>query len=142
MGIIEVENLTKRYGDLTAVDHISFSVEAGSMLGFLGINSCSSHQIFYKLNLSDVFQINEDDLPIGTNHPQFLLVHLCGNCAMLSTQSPNGSKNENQYNNNEGISACFPRRSSGIILIRSIIHCRTSFPTPGHKLSTGADCII
>ena len=38
MNIIEVENLTKTYGTLTAVDHISFSVEKGTMLGFLGIN--------------------------------------------------------------------------------------------------------
>lgn len=38
MNIIEVENLTKTYGDLTAVDHISFTVEKGTMLGFLGVN--------------------------------------------------------------------------------------------------------
>ncbi len=38
MDIIQVDRLTKRYGDLTAVDQISFTVEAGSMLGFLGIN--------------------------------------------------------------------------------------------------------
>lgn len=38
MNIIEVRDLTKRYGDLTAVDHICFEVEQGSMLGFLGIN--------------------------------------------------------------------------------------------------------
>ena len=38
MNIIEVENLTKTYGDLTAVDHISFTVEQGTLLGFLGIN--------------------------------------------------------------------------------------------------------
>lgn len=38
MNIIEVENLTKTYGTLTAVDHISFQVEQGTMLGFLGIN--------------------------------------------------------------------------------------------------------
>ena len=38
MDIIQVENLTKRYGELTAVNHISFGVEEGSMLGFLGIN--------------------------------------------------------------------------------------------------------
>lgn len=38
MNIIEVENLTKVYGSLTAVDHISFTVEKGTMLGFLGIN--------------------------------------------------------------------------------------------------------
>ena len=38
MNIIEVTDLTKCYGELTAVDHISFTVEAGTMLGFLGIN--------------------------------------------------------------------------------------------------------
>ena len=36
--IIEVENLTKRYGEVTAVNHISFSVEKGTLLGFLGVN--------------------------------------------------------------------------------------------------------
>ena len=38
LNILEVNNLTKRYGDVTAVDHISFSVEKGSLLGFLGVN--------------------------------------------------------------------------------------------------------
>lgn len=38
MNIIEVNDLTRTYGDLTAVDHISFTVEQGTMLGFLGIN--------------------------------------------------------------------------------------------------------
>lgn len=35
---IIAENLTYRYGDLTAVDHISFSVGEGEILGFLGPN--------------------------------------------------------------------------------------------------------
>lgn len=36
--IIDVKNLTKRFGDFTAVDHISFSVERGEIFGFLGAN--------------------------------------------------------------------------------------------------------
>src|SRR5215468_2600660 len=36
--MIEVENLTKRYGRATAVDGISFKVEKGESLGFLGPN--------------------------------------------------------------------------------------------------------
>jgi len=36
--MIEVENLTKRYGRHTAVDAISFKVEKGEILGFLGPN--------------------------------------------------------------------------------------------------------
>ncbi len=36
--IIEVKNLTKRYGKFTAVDHISFEVQAGETFGILGPN--------------------------------------------------------------------------------------------------------
>ncbi|MDD1708814.1 MAG: ABC transporter ATP-binding protein [Methanoregulaceae archaeon] len=36
--VISAENLTKRYGSLTAVDNISFSVNRGEMFGFLGPN--------------------------------------------------------------------------------------------------------
>ena len=34
--MIEVINLTKRYGDKKAVDNISFKAEDGEVLGFLG----------------------------------------------------------------------------------------------------------
>jgi len=36
--IIEVDGLTKRFGSLTAVDQISFSVKEGEVFGFLGPN--------------------------------------------------------------------------------------------------------
>ena len=36
--MIEVQNLTKRYGRVTAVDDVSFRVERGEILGFLGPN--------------------------------------------------------------------------------------------------------
>lgn len=38
MPIIAVENLTKRFGNITAVDSISFEVEKGTIFGFLGPN--------------------------------------------------------------------------------------------------------
>jgi len=36
--VIKVENLTKRFGDFTAVDNISFEVKRGEIFGFLGAN--------------------------------------------------------------------------------------------------------
>jgi gliding motility-associated transport system ATP-binding protein len=36
--MIEVENVTKRFGPILAVDHISFSIERGEVVGFLGPN--------------------------------------------------------------------------------------------------------
>ena len=36
--VVQVDGLTKRYGQLTAVDDISFSLEPGTVTGFLGPN--------------------------------------------------------------------------------------------------------
>ena len=36
--MIQINNLTKRYGEFLAVDDISFNVEKGKILGFLGPN--------------------------------------------------------------------------------------------------------
>ena len=39
--MIEVKNLVKRYGDHTAVDHLSFEIEKGKIYGFLGPNGAA-----------------------------------------------------------------------------------------------------
>ena len=36
--LVEIKHLTKRFGALTAVDDVSFSVDRGAVLGFLGPN--------------------------------------------------------------------------------------------------------
>ncbi len=36
--VISVKNLTRRFGDFVAVDHISFDVQAGQIVGYLGPN--------------------------------------------------------------------------------------------------------
>ena len=38
MSAIEAQNLTRRFGTFTAVDHLSFSIEEGEVFGFLGAN--------------------------------------------------------------------------------------------------------
>ena len=38
MNAIVVEDLTKRFGNFTAVDHVNFTVEQGELFGFLGPN--------------------------------------------------------------------------------------------------------
>jgi len=37
---IEAEGLTQRFGQFTAVDHVSFRIERGEIFGFLGSNGC------------------------------------------------------------------------------------------------------
>ena len=38
MNAIEIQDLTKKFGDFTAVDDISFNVRKGEIFGFLGAN--------------------------------------------------------------------------------------------------------
>ena len=38
MNVIDIKDLTRTYGSYTAVDHISFSVPSGQLVGFLGVN--------------------------------------------------------------------------------------------------------
>jgi branched-chain amino acid transport system ATP-binding protein len=44
--LLEVENLTKRFGGLTAVDNVSFHVDEGQMLGIIGPNGAGKTTLF------------------------------------------------------------------------------------------------
>lgn len=44
--MIQIENLTKRFGPVTAVDHLDFSVSRGEILGFLGPNGAGKSTTF------------------------------------------------------------------------------------------------
>ena len=36
--VITVENLTRKFGEFVAVDHVNFTVDAGEVVGYLGPN--------------------------------------------------------------------------------------------------------
>ena len=36
--VLELEDLTRRFGQITALDHVSFTVAPGSLVGFVGPN--------------------------------------------------------------------------------------------------------
>ncbi len=46
---VEVENLTKRFGDFVAVDHLSFQVEPGEVFGLLGPNGAGKSTLIRML---------------------------------------------------------------------------------------------
>ena len=47
--MIACENLTKRFGHFTAVDHVSFTVGKGSIFGFLGPNGSGKSTVIRML---------------------------------------------------------------------------------------------
>ena len=50
MDIIEITNLTKKYGELTAVDGISLSIEKGEIFGLLGPNGAGKTTLLMMLS--------------------------------------------------------------------------------------------
>jgi len=49
MHVIEAKNLTKHFGNLVAVDHVSFLVEEGEIFGFLGPNGAGKTTTIHML---------------------------------------------------------------------------------------------
>src|SRR5204863_8724601 len=44
--VLEVRDLTRRFGGITAVDHVSFSVEEGAIAGLIGPNGAGKTTLF------------------------------------------------------------------------------------------------
>jgi ABC-2 type transport system ATP-binding protein len=61
VAVAEVEGLTKRYGDVVAVDHLSFAVEAGEVFALLGPNGAgktTTVEIFEGLRSKDAGEVH------------------------------------------------------------------------------------
>ena len=50
MNILEISGLTKHYADKTALDNVSFNVEAGSICGLLGPNGAGKPPLLRIIN--------------------------------------------------------------------------------------------
>ena len=46
MAILDVQGITKRYGGLTAVNNVSFSVEKGAIVSVIGPNGAGKSTLF------------------------------------------------------------------------------------------------
>jgi len=47
--ILEIHNITKKYGDLTAVDEVSLDIYEGDLIGLLGHNGAGKTTLFVML---------------------------------------------------------------------------------------------
>ncbi len=61
--MIECQNLTRRFGTFTAVDHVSFSVAKGSIFGFLGPNGSGKSTVIRML--CGILQPTEGKATVG-----------------------------------------------------------------------------
>ena len=63
--MIECDGLTRRFGNFTAVDHVSFSVSKGSIFGFLGPNGSGKSTVIRML--CGILEPSEGDAHIGSH---------------------------------------------------------------------------
>ena len=71
--MIELDRLTKQFGDFTAVDHVSFSVETGEFFGLLGPNGAGKTTTISMLStvlLPTEGEIRIDGQPLDRNTPK------------------------------------------------------------------------
>ena len=75
-GAIEVKDLTVMFGEKKALDHVSFSVKAGSRTAIIGPTAAGKTQLFYALTTLIRPQqgtISYDEVPIQTYDQEVLL---------------------------------------------------------------------
>ena len=48
--MVEIKNLVKQYGDIKAVNDISFTVNDGEILGFLGPNGAGKSTTYHRVH--------------------------------------------------------------------------------------------
>jgi len=66
--LLELEKLSRRYGTITALDHLSFSVPAGQVVGFLGPNGAgktTTMRAVFGLTDLDAGTVKWDGAPVG-----------------------------------------------------------------------------
>ncbi len=67
-GLLELTNLSRRFGDVTALDDLSFSVPAGQVVGFLGPNGAgktTTMRAIFGLTDLDAGSVRWDGAPVG-----------------------------------------------------------------------------
>jgi ABC-2 type transport system ATP-binding protein len=88
--LLQIENLTKRYGRLTAVDKVSFSVCEGEILGLIGPNGAGKTTVFECLGAvrpADHLQVLHDDRPFTSAELGSTLFYLPDAIAPWPSQS-------------------------------------------------------
>lgn len=51
--VLEIKDVTKRFGSFTAVDHLSISIPEKEMFGFLGANGAENNDVSNDFGIND-----------------------------------------------------------------------------------------
>ena len=106
--MIEASGLTKRYGAKTAVDHISFTIEPGTVTGFLGPNGAGKSTTMRLIMGLD--KPTEGSVKINGRSYQDLTAPLCEVGALLDAKGLHGSRTARAHLTQLAVSNGIPTR--------------------------------
>ena len=78
MALLEIRNVTRRFGDFTAVDDVSLSIESGEFFTLLGPSGCGKTTLLRMIagfDLPDAGEIRLDGKPLGDTAPEKRPIH-------------------------------------------------------------------
>lgn len=106
--LIEAVDLTKRYGSKTAVDHISFTVEPGTVTGFLGPNGAGKSTTMRLIMGLD--KPTEGNVKVNGRDYRDLAAPLCQVGALLDAKGLHGSRSARAHLTQLAVSNGIPTR--------------------------------
>ena len=106
--MIEASGLTKRYGAKTAVDHVSFAIEPGTVTGFLGPNGAGKSTTMRLIMGLD--KPTEGSVKINGRSYQDLTAPLCEVGALLDAKGLHGSRTARAHLTQLAVSNGIPTR--------------------------------
>lgn len=106
--MIEAVDLTKRYGSKTAVDHISFTVEPGTVTGFLGPNGAGKSTTMRLIMGLD--KPTEGSVKVNGHAYRDLSAPLCQVGALLDAKGLHGSRSARAHLTQLAVSNGIPTR--------------------------------
>ena len=112
--MIQATDLTKRYGRKTAVDHVSFTVQPGTVTGFLGPNGAGKSTTMRMIMGLD--RPSEGSVTVNGNRYRDLSAPLCEVGALLDAKGLHGSRTARAHLAQLAVSNGLPRRRVGEVL--------------------------
>lgn len=112
--MIEATNLTKTYGSKTAVDHISFTIEPGTVTGFLGPNGAGKSTTMRMIMGLD--RPTTGSVTVNGRAYRDLDAPLCEVGALLDAKGLHGSRSARAHLTQLAVSNGIPTRRVGEVL--------------------------
>ena len=110
--ILQIQNVTKRFGGLTAVKNVSFDLEKGEILGLIGPNGAGKTTLFNCIN--GVYSPTEGKIIFNgtdiTGSPTYRASHL----GLSRTHQIVRPLNELTVRENAVVGACYGRENMGL----------------------------